>query len=60
VSIPIWFIPTHEGHYMINCAQLCGNSHAFMRGNFFVMSPAKYDAWLATNAKRGAAPASLE
>jgi cytochrome c oxidase subunit 2 len=60
VSIPIWFIPTHEGHYMINCAQLCGNSHAFMRGNFFVMSPAKYNAWLAEKSKAGAAPASLE
>ena len=60
VSIPIWFIPTQEGHYMINCAQLCGNSHAFMRGNFFVMSPTKYSAWLAEKSKAGAAPASLE
>ena len=60
VSIPIWFVPTKEGHYMINCAQLCGNSHAFMRGNFFVMGPDKYKGWLAEKSKAGAAPASLE
>jgi cytochrome c oxidase subunit 2 len=60
VSIPIWFTPTQEGHYMINCAQLCGNSHAFMKGHVFVMSPDKFKAWMAEKSKAGAAPASLE
>ena len=57
LSIPIHFKPTAEGHYVINCAQLCGNSHAFMKGNFFVMSPDKYNAWLAEKSKAGAAAA---
>src|SRR6266699_1038616 len=27
---PMWFKPTKEGRYQINCAQLCGNSHSDM------------------------------
>jgi cytochrome c oxidase subunit II len=57
LSIPIWFQPTQEGHYMINCAQLCGNSHAFMKGHFYVKSQADYDTWLAEKAKAGGASA---
>jgi cytochrome c oxidase subunit 2 len=57
LSIPIWFEPTREGHYMINCAQLCGNSHAFMRGHFYVKSKAEYDKWLAEKTKSGGAAA---
>jgi cytochrome c oxidase subunit 2 len=55
LSIPIWFVPTVEGHYMINCAQLCGNSHAFMKGHFFVKNAADYKAWVAEKSKAGAA-----
>jgi cytochrome c oxidase subunit II len=57
LSIPIWFKPTQEGHYVINCAQLCGNSHAFMKGHFFVMDTNKYKAWVAEKSKAGAAGA---
>ena len=57
LSIPIWFKPTQEGHYVINCAQLCGNSHAFMKGHFFVMDANKYKAWFAEKSKAGAAGA---
>lgn len=60
VSIPIWFVPKVEGHYMINCAQLCGNSHAFMKGHVFVMSPAKYNEWVAQKSKGGQSGGSLE
>ncbi|HEX7860483.1 MAG TPA: hypothetical protein VF773_09170 [Verrucomicrobiae bacterium] len=38
MSIPIWFTPTKEGKFLITCAQLCGNSHYFMKGFFTVMS----------------------
>jgi cytochrome c oxidase subunit II len=58
LSIPIHFIPTKEGHYLINCAQLCGNSHAFMKGNFYVKSDADYAKWLAERAVSGAPGAS--
>jgi cytochrome c oxidase subunit 2 len=61
LSIPIWWEfnkdAQKEGKYMINCAQLCGNSHAFMRGTFLVMSPAKYAAWYAEKSKAGPAGA---
>lgn len=57
LSIPIWFVPTQEGHFMINCAQLCGNSHAFMKGHFYVKSQADYDKWLAEKSKSGGAGA---
>jgi cytochrome c oxidase subunit 2 len=61
LSIPIWFEPTKEGHYVINCAQLCGNSHAFMKGHLYVKSQADYDQWLAEKTKAGAGgPASFE
>lgn len=61
MRIPCWFHPTKEGHYQINCAQLCGNGHSSMSGGFLVIeSQAKYDEWLAAKSKAGAAPASFE
>lgn len=57
LSIPIWFEPKKEGKYMLNCAQLCGNSHAFMKGQFIVMSPEDYAKWLAEKSKAGGAAA---
>lgn len=57
LSIPAWFTPTKEGKYIVNCAQLCGNSHAFMKAFFTVMSPADYTKWLADKSKAGAAAA---
>lgn len=54
LSIPIHFVPRKEGQYVINCAQLCGNSHYFMKGFFNVLSQAKYDEWMAGLAKTSA------
>ena len=59
MKIPLWFKPTVEGDFMINCAQLCGNSHYFMKGTFKVMSQEKFNAWLAEKSKAGG-PASFE
>lgn len=54
MRIPTWFKPTQEGHYQINCAQLCGNGHSSMSGGFLVVeSQEKYEKWLAS--KVGAA-----
>jgi cytochrome c oxidase subunit 2 len=54
MRIPIWFRPTREGRFQINCAQLCGNGHSLMSQGFLVVeSPAAYDKWLAS--KQGAA-----
>ena len=61
MRIPCWFKPTKEGHYQINCAQLCGNGHSSMSGGFLVVeSQEQYDAWLAKKSAAGAAPASFE
>ena len=54
LMIPIWFTHTHEGQFLINCAQLCGNGHFSMRGYVNVLSQAKYDEWFAERAKAGA------
>ncbi len=51
LMIPIWFKPTREGQYLINCAQLCGNGHSAMRGYVNVISQEKYDQWVAERTK---------
>jgi cytochrome c oxidase subunit 2 len=51
MRIPVWFTPTKEGKYQINCAQLCGNSHSAMTSGILVVE--KEDAfkkWLASKA----------
>ena len=49
MRIPLWFQPTIEGRYQINCAQLCGNGHSSMSGGFLVVeSQEAYDKWLAS------------
>jgi cytochrome c oxidase subunit 2 len=54
MRIPIWFRPTTEGRFQINCAQLCGNAHSQMSSGFLVVeSQEKFDKWLAS--KVGAA-----
>jgi cytochrome c oxidase subunit 2 len=54
MRIPIHFVPTKEGRYQINCAQLCGNGHANMaQGYLVVESQEAFDKWLAS--KVGAA-----
>jgi cytochrome c oxidase subunit 2 len=51
MRIPIWFRPTQEGRFQINCAQLCGNGHSGMTGGFLVVeSQADFDKWLASKA----------
>ncbi|SRR6266404_7940813 len=49
MRIPIWFEPTKEGRYQINCAQLCGNAHSAMTaGTLVVESQPAFDKWLAS------------
>lgn len=51
MRIPIWFTPTMEGRFQINCAQLCGNGHASMSQGFLVVeNQAAYEEWLASKA----------
>jgi cytochrome c oxidase subunit 2 len=61
MRIPIHFTPTKVGHYQINCAQLCGNSHANMsRGLLIVESQKDFDDWLAKKPTAAAATTSFE
>jgi cytochrome c oxidase subunit 2 len=54
MRVPVWFTPTKEGRYQINCAQLCGNAHSAMAtGILVVEDQAAYEKWLAS--KEGAA-----
>ena len=58
MRIPAHFKPTREGHYQINCAQLCGNSHSAMTAGMLVVeSQEAFDKWVAS---KGGAPISLE
>lgn len=60
MRIPVWFRPTREGRYQINCAQLCGNGHSSMStGMLVVESQEAFDKWLASKASAPAAQ-SLE
>lgn len=60
LMVPVHFIPTKEGKFQIVCAQLCGNSHAYMRGYFTVASQEEYDAWLAGKSAAPAATGGFE
>ena len=54
MRIPVWFRPTREGRFQINCAQLCGNGHSSMaQGLLVVESQPAFEQWLAS--KSGAA-----
>lgn len=51
MRVPIWFRPTKEGRYQINCAQLCGNGHSSMSQGFLtVVGQQAFDEWLASKA----------
>ena len=47
MEIPVWWEPTIEGAYEINCSQLCGLGHYRMRGFLTIMNQADYQAFLA-------------
>ena len=58
LTIPIWFKPTTNGTYIITCAQLCGNSHYFMKGYFNVVETNKWDEYVAAKSATAAASAN--
>lgn len=41
-----WFTPAATGDWEISCSQLCGLGHYRMRGEFHVVTPEAWDAWL--------------
>jgi cytochrome c oxidase subunit 2 len=39
--------PTRVGTYPVECTELCGPGHAFMRSTVYVVSPSRFQSWLA-------------
>lgn len=60
MMVPVHFKPTVTNTYLIQCSQLCGNSHYSMKGFFKVMSQADYDTWLAAKTAASRGPTSYE
>ena len=50
LEMPMWWVPTVEGTFEINCSQLCGLGHYRMRGFVTVQTEAEFNAWLAEEA----------
>jgi cytochrome c oxidase subunit II len=46
-TVYTWFKATHTGVFRGQCAQLCGTNHAAMDAFVRVVSPQKYETWLA-------------
>jgi cytochrome c oxidase subunit 2 len=42
----LWFTPTMTGNWDIACSQLCGLGHYRMRGEYRVVTPEAWDAWM--------------
>ena len=47
MEIPVWFEPTRQGDYQINCSQLCGLGHYRMKAEVSVQTQAEFDGWIA-------------
>ena len=47
----VHFTPTAPGTYPILCSQVCGLGHARMQAVLSVVTPAEFDAWLASHAR---------
>jgi cytochrome c oxidase subunit 2 len=46
LPVTVWFEPIREGHWEIVCSQLCGLGHYRMRGEFAVLEPDAWQAWV--------------
>ncbi len=43
----IWIKPSQAGVYTIQCFELCGIGHSWMKGKMIVMEPEDFDRWYA-------------
>jgi len=41
----LWFEPTEDGEYYVECAEYCGLSHSYMLSKVVSLPKDKYDAW---------------
>ena len=54
----MWLQGDKEGMYYGQCAEFCGESHAFMRFRALVLSSSDFDAWVANQRATAANPAA--
>ena len=52
MEIPVWWEPTVEGAYEVNCSQLCGLGHYRMRAFVTIMNQADYQSFLTEEGAR--------
>jgi len=48
--------PNRLGRYPVECTELCGAGHAFMRSTVYVVTPSRFNAWLASQPLNGTPP----
>ena len=48
--------PTRIGTYPVECTELCGPGHAFMRSTVHVVSPVSFRSWMAAQPLNGTPP----
>jgi len=41
----MWFEPQENGEYIVECAEYCGMSHAYMLSTIHAIPPDKFDYW---------------
>jgi cytochrome c oxidase subunit 2 len=51
--------PTRIGTYPVECTELCGAGHAFMRTAVHVLTPAAFNSWLAAQKPGGVPPIGI-
>jgi cytochrome c oxidase subunit 2 len=56
LPVTTWFEPVREGQWEIVCSQLCGLGHYRMRGQFAVLAPDAWQAWVREESALAATP----
>jgi cytochrome c oxidase subunit 2 len=56
ITTTIRVTPTRDGTYPVECTELCGAGHAFMRATVHVVSRSRFESWLSSQSPNAAPP----
>ncbi len=56
VTTTVRATPTRTGTYPVECTELCGAGHAFMRSTVHVVSRGRFDSWLSSQPANASPP----
>ena len=56
ITTTIRVTPTRTGTYPVECTELCGAGHAFMRSTVYVVPRARFESWLSSQPANAAPP----